>query len=88
MTLNIAVAVSVDPMAMRLRTLLKKTTNQTEFTGVCVIPLIFARNLTKVSQIHQQLREENNSLTSKMAELHLEQMHKSYEYQPALQSIR
>ena len=43
--MNIAVAVSVDPIAMRLRTVLKKTTNQTEFTGVCVIPLIFAKNL-------------------------------------------
>lgn len=46
-TLNIAVAVSVDPIAMRLRTVLKKTTNQTEFTGVCVIPLIFANNLNQ-----------------------------------------
>lgn len=46
-TLKIAVAVSVDPMAMRLRMVLKKTTNQTEFTGVCVIPLIFARNLNQ-----------------------------------------
>lgn len=34
--LKIAVAVSVEPMAMQFRQMLKKTTNQTALTGVWV----------------------------------------------------
>jgi hypothetical protein len=46
--LKIAVAVWVDPMAMQLRPMLKRTTNQTALTGVWVYLLIFDRNLTAV----------------------------------------
>lgn len=35
-TLKMAVAVSVDPIAMQFRQTLKTTTNQTALTGVCV----------------------------------------------------
>ena len=43
--LNIAVAVLTDPIAMQFKQMLKITTNQTAFTGVCVYLLIRERNL-------------------------------------------
>jgi hypothetical protein len=43
--LKIAVAVSVEPIAMQLRQILKKTTNQTALTGVWVYLFILERVL-------------------------------------------
>jgi hypothetical protein len=46
---KMAVAVCVEPMAMQFRRMLKKTTNQTALTGVCVWGFIFERVLAGVS---------------------------------------
>ena len=45
--LKIAVAVSVEPMAMQFKATLKKTTNQTAFTGVWVRELTFDKKPEK-----------------------------------------
>jgi hypothetical protein len=45
--LKIAVAVSVDPMAIRFKATLKDTTNHTALTGVCVFSVTWARYLWK-----------------------------------------
>lgn len=44
-TLKMAVAVCVDPMAMQFKATLKKTTNQTALTGVWVLGLTVEINL-------------------------------------------
>jgi hypothetical protein len=51
--LKIAVAVSVDPIAMRFKATLKNATNQTAFTGVCVRSLTFARSLERISKLQK-----------------------------------
>jgi hypothetical protein len=61
--LKIAVAVCVDPMAMQLRPMLKRTTNQTALTGVWVYLLILDRKLTIVSVSVMLLCDERGKRT-------------------------
>ena len=83
MILKIAVAVCVEPMAMVLRAMLKKTTNQTALRGVWVFGWTFERVLfvLRVSASFAFVNHEGTGHTKKTAMRRREQRHTPSVYQ-------